>query len=281
MEKPFDTRHILSPIDGSLSEIVAAAALLPTERVIELLELGAIYVGGSRASENAELQAGTYVRVHLKPKRYPVEGIRWAEHVVYQDEHMVLVDKPKNIPVHPMVDNKIENVAVLLARHLEQPLYVTQRLDILTRGLFVLAKTKDFQRAFNGLLNEKRVEKIYSARTESPPPLGRLKHYMLESPRSPKTIALEPGSEGTWLECVLSVSRFTAADTAQPSFDAEIELITGRTHQIRAQLSFAGAPLAGDRLYGSERPSSEFQLVCKRLNFENPLTQQRHDFTIL
>ena len=277
MERPFDTRHILSPSKGPLSKIVQAAVLVPTERVMDLLNLGSIYVDGVRAEGDRDISAGTYVRVHLKPKRYPVEGIKWADRIVFQNDDFLIVNKPKNIPVHPMLDNKIENVAVQLARHLGYPLFVTQRLDVGTEGLFLLAKTKDFQRRFNGLLKDKKVFKRYVARAEGRVREGHHSHFMFVSPRSPKIMADKPGPVGEWIDCHLKVIECLPRDGF---FETSIELITGRTHQIRAQLAHMGVPLRGDRLYGSQAPGGEFFLVCDRLSFEDPETRSKHDFSL-
>lgn len=277
MERPFDTRHILSPLDGRLSEIAASAALVPTERVMELINLGAIYVDEKRVDKDFDITAGTYIRLHLKPKRYPTSGIKWTKHVVFQNEHMVVVNKPPRIPVHPMLDNKTENVAVQLGEHLGHQLFVTQRLDIGTQGLFVLAKTKEFQRLFNSMLAEKRVYKAYRARIEKQVETGLHRHFMLESPKSPKIMQAAPGDEGTWHECQLKILSCRALESN--SYDAEIELITGRTHQIRAQLAFMGSPLFGDRLYGSEE-KSELDLVCHRLSFQDPMTNVERKFQL-
>lgn len=257
--------------------VLADAAGVPTKRVMELLELGSVYVEGRRAHSDEVIAEGTYVRLHLKPKRYDVTQIDWARSVVFEDEHMLVADKPKGVPVHPMVDNIVENVATQIGRALETPLHVTQRLDVLTSGLIVFAKTKVFQRAFNQMLKDKLIYKRYAATLEKPVAVGEHRHFMLESMRAPKVIAGSARPEGTWLECLLRVLSCEPADDA---FQASIELVTGRTHQIRAQLAHLGAPLRGDRLYDSTSPESDFSLRAVELRFTHPLTNTSQRFLL-
>jgi 23S rRNA pseudouridine1911/1915/1917 synthase len=278
--RPYDTRHILSPKRGALIDLLSDAAQIPTERVMELLKLGSVYVEGERVHQNISIAEGTYLRIHLKPKRYAVTEIAWEKKIIFENDDLVVVNKPKGVPVHAMVDNVVENVAEQLSRARKIPLYVTQRLDVLTEGLFVLAKTKDFQRAFNKMLKEKRISKTYSARIESDIPVGLKEHFILDSPKAPKLIRdSKPENDGqTWLLCQLEV--LACRPTNDQDYEAEVNLITGRTHQIRAQFSHLGFPLVGDRLYGSERTVADFRLVCTKLSFEHPFNKQELRFHI-
>ncbi|HEX4925060.1 MAG TPA: RluA family pseudouridine synthase [Bdellovibrionales bacterium] len=267
----------MSQREGRLSAILEEAAGVPTKRVMELLALGSVYVEGRRTHEDKHIEEGTYLRLHLKPKRYDLSKIDWSACRVFEDEHMLVVDKPKGVPVHPMVDNVVENVASQLSLRLKTPLYVTQRLDVVTSGLLVFAKTKEFQRTFNQMLKDKLIYKRYAALLEKPVAFGEYAHYMLESPRAPKTIADRPGPEGTWMECVLRV--LDGADQ-RGHFLVHIELVTGRTHQIRAQLAHLGSPLWGDRMYGSEGPEGELHLRAVELRFTHPSTGASQRFLL-
>jgi 23S rRNA pseudouridine1911/1915/1917 synthase len=115
----------------------------------------------------------------------------------------------------------------------------------------VLAKTREYQSEFNRLLLERKVKKRYRALVTTPPPLGRHVHYMEPTERGPKTVSAEPMPG--WLECVLTVVNIQRGDLAGP-VDIEINLETGRTHQIRAQLAALGSPIVGDTQYGSNVP---------------------------
>jgi 23S rRNA pseudouridine1911/1915/1917 synthase len=213
-----------------------------------LISFGAVYLDRQRVRSNQPVFSGQYIRVHIQPKRFPVAGINWHSRIVVHNGDFVVVNKPSGVPVHATVDNACENVLYQLSDFLGTPLYITQRLDTEVSGLLVLAKTKAFQREFNGLLVERKVKKRYRALVTAAPALGRYVHYLESSKRSPKAVHTTEGPNSQ--RCALTVLNVRPIRTVS-QFDVEIDLETGRTHQIRAQLSAMGSPIVGDALYGS------------------------------
>jgi 23S rRNA pseudouridine1911/1915/1917 synthase len=247
----YGVKHILSPRSGLLNDTLISSLDISFDEVNELLKLGSIYLEGVRTRENCEILEGAYIRAHTKPRRFPKNDYNWEERLLFRDENFVVVNKPAGLPVHPSVDNCLENLQMYLSAHLQQDLFVTHRLDVPTSGLIVLARNRDFLPLFNHLLASRAVKKFYRARvhgiklTE-----GLVTHYMEPSPRAPKTVSSKP--QPAWQECqlrILSVENF--ADVNEQ--DVRIELLTGRTHQIRAQLSALGAPICGDVMYGAPK----------------------------
>lgn len=271
----YGVRHFLSPKSGLVSEAVVSSLEISRENFLELLHLGSIYVAGKRILEDIEVEFETYIRVHTKPRRFPHEIQDWSARLVFQNEDFVVVNKPAAIPVHASVDNRVENLHQYLMTYLHQELFVTHRLDVPTRGLIVFAKTKRFQSEFNALLIDRAVEKIYHARAHGTQLVSQIYvHYMEPSPRAPKTVS-ETRVAG-WQECRLRVMS-AAESLAHPGFqDLKIELLTGRTHQIRAQLSALRAPIRGDVQYGAAAcyPHEEIDLTAISLRFG------KHYFTL-
>lgn len=222
----------------------------------DLLNLGAIYQDKKRIFRDRPLKKGDYIRVHLQPKRFDVASINWKACVVHDGPDFLVVNKPAGFPVHATLDNNIENVLQQMRNVLRIQLFVTQRLDVPVSGLVVFGKTAEFQALFNRLLLERRVMKRYEAVTDSELPIGLLVHYMEPSERAPRRVSVQ--EHPNWQKCELKVWRCESFEQeGRKLWKSEIELLTGRTHQIRAQLGELGSPIVGDSMYGSK--SSDIQ----------------------
>jgi len=245
-------RHYLSDGESTLLEFLVHRVALTTEQAKRLLLFGAVYHNRERILCDRSLSPGEYIRVHIEPKRFPADAVDWPASVVQETDEFVVVNKPAGVPVHATVDNRLENVLYQLGSALHTTFYITQRLDTDVCGLLVLAKTREFQRQFNQLLIERRVKKTYRALVASRPALGRHVHYMNISDRSPKTVSTV--NAANTVECVLRINdvKPVPCSGSETCFDVEIDLETGRTHQIRAQLSAMGSPVVGDAMYGSK-----------------------------
>jgi len=213
-----------------------------------LIGFGAIYLDGIRVTSDCLLSPGQYIRVHRDPRRFPVDGIDWLERIIHKHPDFIVVNKPAGIPVHATVDNQIENVVHQL-RLAFGPVYITHRLDTDVGGVMVFARTPEFQRRFNRLLMDRKVWKRYRALVTTACDIGRHIHYIAPERRSPKQVSAGP--QPNWLECAL---RVISVNPVREAFAVEIDLETGRTHQIRAQLAALGSPIIGDTAYGSLTP---------------------------
>ncbi len=273
----YGVRHILSPQSGLISDILINTLALNSIEIQFLLNIGGVYLNGKRISEDLSIPTGAYLRIHTKPRRFPVLDIDWKNLIVYSNEDFLIVNKPSGIPVHASVDNLQENLHFSFQKELAIPLFVTHRLDVPTRGLILFAKSAVFQNAFNTLLAERKIKKTYVALVEGHHiSTGIIRHYMQPSPRAPKNVCstAQPG----WQECLLEIS----SSTNQPGglSELKINLLTGRTHQIRAQLAAQGAPIVGDVAYGAKKAYSEdkIELEARELEFTCPKTEKGFAF---
>jgi 23S rRNA pseudouridine1911/1915/1917 synthase len=239
--------HHITNEETSVSKCLAKHFGLDSPRIGELFDLGAIYSNKKRVFEDRKLPRGAYLRIHLKPKRFPVDTVDWQAVLLHEEKEFVIVNKPFGIPVHATLDNNRDNLLYQLRERTRKPLLVTARLDINVSGLLLFAKTSSFQRQFNQWLLERKIGKRYSAIVEKNVAAGHYTHFMEPSERCPKKLSADPSPN--WLRCELSV---LSTSVWREVFQTDIELHTGRTHQIRAQMSALGAPILGDRMYGSK-----------------------------
>jgi 23S rRNA pseudouridine1911/1915/1917 synthase len=274
----YGVKHIISPMSGSVRDVLLSILELNAQEVDFLIHLGSIYLNHCRIAENVSVSSGDYLRVHTKPRRFPKGNTDFTKRIIFQNEHFVVVNKVSGIPVHGSVDNIQENLQSYMEEALKQKLYVTHRLDVPTNGLIVYAKTVEFQTAFNKLLIAREIKKIYRAKIEGKAPTKKiLTHYMEPSPRAPKTVSHD--AKEKWQECVLEILETTEQETGT---ELRIHLHTGRTHQIRAQLGYEKSPIVGDHAYGAEKRWDEerIELTACELEFVNPLTGDHHLFKI-
>lgn len=256
----YGVKHFYCTHSGPLSEVIAADLQISLTSAEDLISLGSVYVENQRCSQVSLLiSEKTYLRVHTKPRRFPLTLFQESFCLIGENEDFVVLHKPSGLPVHGTVDNLQENFQALAEEKLQQKLLVTHRLDVPTEGLIVFAKNLEFQSAFNQLLKQKAVRKIYSAvLVGAEPPVGLWVHYMKPSPRAPKEVSGFAVS-ADWQKCELNLNSRTEINSH--SYLVEIELLTGRTHQIRAQSSALGCPVQYDVQYGAAAHPNRSDLI--------------------
>jgi 23S rRNA pseudouridine1911/1915/1917 synthase len=253
---------------------------------------------GSRARAQSLIDAER-VRVdgHLRPKRHavrPGERIEVNERepapeakrvdvpftVAYEDEHLLVVDKPAGVVVHPARGHPTGTLAQGLAGRGaggDEPWRagIVHRLDRNTSGLLVVAKSDSVHRALKALLAARRLRREYLALVDGRPsaragtieaPIGRHRRQRVLM----SIDSAEPREARTHFE----IERLLAHATL-----LRVVLDTGRTHQIRVHLAAIGHPVCGDRQYGGpSRYGLKRQFLhAARLAFEHPVTHDAVD----
>lgn len=191
--------------------------------------------------------------------------------ILYEDSLLLALNKPAGMPAQA---DKTGDPAVLqwAESHCELPLHPVHRLDRPASGVLLLAKTKAGMTALQRQFQEQLVEKEYLAVVAAPPPEpeGTLIHFLQKNSaqnRATAHTAQTPGSERAELHYRLLGS----SDRYHLLY---IRLVTGRHHQIRAQLAAIGCPIKGDVKYGARRSNRDrsIHLHAWRLAFEHPGT---------
>ena len=242
-----------------------------------LIEEGLVRVDGaeecspSRKAHGGERIEARLIEERLEPEDIPITG-------VFEDEHLLVVDKPAGLVVHPGAGNRSGTlVNALLSRGIaggedpERP-GVVHRLDRDTSGLMVVAKNEEAYSGLVAALGQRRVGRVYRTLVvgEGLPVTGTVDSLVGRDPANPTLMAAGVGKP--------AVTHFEVLREAAGHAMLTVRLETGRTHQIRVHLSAIGYPVYADPLYGSPVPDRRLWLHAERLSFEHPITGEKLEF---
>lgn len=232
----------------------AAAKLFPEysrSRIQEWIRRGELTLSGKQSKPNLKMCGGEELVVLAEPEAQA----NWQPQaldldIVYEDEHLLVVNKQAGLVVHPAAGNYEGTLLNGLLHYLPELEVVPRagivhRLDKDTTGLMVVAKTLSAQTSLVAQLQQRSVKRIYRALTCGHCPFeGRVEAPIGRDSRDRKKMAVveRGGKEAITTYKVLSRLGYVSL--------VELSLATGRTHQIRVHMSYLGFPLVGDPLYG-------------------------------
>ena len=204
-----------------------------------------------------------------------------ASQIVYEDNHMMVVNKKVGQLVQGDKtgdESLLELIKNFIKIRDEKPgnvyLGLVHRIDRPTSGLVIYAKTSKALSRLTQMVKNREVQKTYWALVpkEMIPQSQRLVHYLKKNEKNNKAIVFPKVTDGA-KEAILTYDLIKVLDNYQL---LEIDLETGRHHQIRAQLSKIGAPIKGDLKYGSPRsnPDGGISLHARKLEFVHPVTKE-------
>jgi len=247
-----------------------------------LIEKGAVLVNGTPWKKREKPSSGDEIEVcfQLTPE-IALEAENIPLEILFEDDHLLAVNKPAGMVVHPAPGHPKSTFVNALLYHCKNlelagsdPLRpgIVHRLDKDTSGVLIAAKTSEAHRALVGLFSERKIQKTYLAVAVGSPPEGRLSAPMKRHFTRRQEMAVDPtGKEAISDIKVLKKSEILSL--------VEIGLITGRTHQIRVHLKHLKTPVLGDAVYGSESSNQKFglsrqMLHAARTKFIHPFTGQ-------
>ena len=263
--------------DGQRLDRLAAGTLGLSRGVVRrLLDGGSLLVDGRRESASYRVRTGEMVEADvpdegLGPEEIPVP-------IVFEDEHLIVVDKPAGLVVHPGAGNPSGTlVNALLDRGIsggEDPSRpgVVHRLDRDTSGLMVLARGEPAYSRLVGMMSRREVGRVYRAVVVGTglPETGTVDAPVGRDPDNPTLMAAGVGKE--------AVTHFQKLAEADGHTMLRVRLETGRTHQIRVHLAAIGFPVYADPLYGKPMPGRRLWLHAERLSFPHPATGEQRGF---
>jgi 23S rRNA pseudouridine1911/1915/1917 synthase len=277
----------------------ALAASIPTlsrERLKSLIRSGAVDSGGTllrdpalkvRGTENLQLAVPEPEPAHNEPQDIPLR-------VVFEDEHLLVVDKPAGLVVHPAAGNRDGTLVNALLHHCGGSLSgiggvarpgIVHRIDKDTSGLLVVAKTDVAHEGLARQFAAHSIDRRYLAIVSGVPKTadGTVDAPLARSAANRKKIAIVAGRRGK-----RAVTHWRRVSVLRDAALVECRLETGRTHQVRVHMASIGHPLVGDPVYGRAGKTHgkllkdlQFHrqaLHAAELGFIHPVTKRRLSF---
>ena len=270
-----------------------ALPLLPPALAQKYIRIKRVKVNGGRAQRDQRLQEGDVLQLYINDEFFdkPSEENMFLTlfkprlTVVYEDEHLLLADKPQGMVVHADETEKVNT----LINHIQAYLYqkrewnprwenaftpaLCNRIDRNTGGIVIAAKNAETLRIINQKIRDREIDKRYLCITVGTPrpPQGEVSCFLLKDEKKKQVAVYHrpvPGGK-------TAITRYRTLENRRELSLLEVELLTGRTHQIRATMADLGCPLLGDGKYGDGQVNRRYgetrqALYSYRLTFDFP-----------
>jgi 23S rRNA pseudouridine1911/1915/1917 synthase len=274
---PLRTFDVTPTEAGERLDLLAARRLGTSRSAVQrIIQKSLLLVDGEEAAASYKVRGGERVEA-----RMPEEGISPEEipvPVIFEDEHLLVVDKPTGIVVHPGAGNRSGTlVNALLGRGIaggedsDRP-GVVHRLDRDTSGLMVLAKGEPAYSRLIAMMSGRKVRRVYRAVVvgEGLPETGTVDSPVGRNPENPTLMAAGIGRT--------AVTHFEVIQEVAGHAMLKVWIETGRTHQIRVHLSAIGHPAYADPHYGTAVAGRRLWLHAENLAFVHPVTVEELSF---
>ena len=244
-----------------------------------LFDTGSVLVDGAGAEKSRRLTGGEEVtlRVPESTARGPLDPEDVGLRIAYEDDHLLVVDKPAGVVVHPSAGHGTGTLvhgllALGAAGGEEDRPGIVHRLDRDTSGLLVVARSDEAHARLKRLVQRRELEREYLTLVRGRPRsrAGRIEAPIGRDRRDPTRHSLETDRPRE------AVTHFELVEQIDQHALLRVRLETGRTHQIRVHLAAIGLPVVGDPLYGAPDPALGRQFLhATRLAFKHPFTGER------
>lgn len=268
----------------TVTEVLKGPLLLSNRMINRLTRSRGIRLNGSMPWLNRVLKTGDRLQVAVRPREKAdqrADPVSFA--VIYEDEDWMVVDKPSGIKVHPTQPDQGGTLTNGILHYWKET-YGTEgivrpvhRLDRDTSGLLLVAKYAYAHQLMDRELRQKRIGRIYwavvSGRMGECGTSGTIDAPIAKAPDHPLRRQVDPDGDH-------AVTHYRVLKQSGEATLLQLELDTGRTHQIRVHLAHLGFPLIGDKLYrGSTRHLQRQALHARHLHFTHPLKGEEMTFT--
>lgn len=271
---------------GRLDKYISEHSDLSRSRVQELLTSGDILVNSKQEKPSYKVAIGDKISVHV-PKLVPlnVEPEDIPLDIVYEDNDVIVVNKPQGMVVHPSAGHPNHTLVNALMNHTKELAAspegfrpgIVHRIDKDTSGLLMIAKNTQARESLESQLAHKTNKRVYLAIVHGnfKGASGTIDAPIARNPKERKKMAVVESGKA-------AVTHFKVLEQYPNYALVSCQLETGRTHQIRVHMKYIGHPLAGDPLYGPKKTlkgHGQF-LHAKILGFKQPKTGQWLEFQV-
>ena len=261
---------------------------LSRSRLQSLIKEGHIKLNGKKTKPSQPIGIGDIIGVTIPPLREATAQPEEMDlEVLFEDEHLIVVNKPHGLVVHPAAGNPSGTLVNALLYHckelsgiggVERP-GIVHRLDKDTSGCIVAAKSDASHKKLVDNFSERKVSKIYLAVVDGIPSLdsGRIENNIARDSRDRQKMAVVPPPRGK-----VAITEYEKKIRSKDATLVQCNLLTGRTHQIRVHMKSIGTPILGDPIY-ARTSKQKFQtdrlmLHAWKLGFKHPITKQDYQF---
>ncbi|MBQ8392420.1 MAG: RluA family pseudouridine synthase [Clostridia bacterium] len=253
-----------------------------------MIDDGLVLVNGRAEAKNYKLRAGDEIEIEEEEAELlSAEAENIPLDIVYEDEHIIVVNKPSGMVVHPAPGNASGTLVNALMYHCKGSLSaingvirpgIVHRIDKDTSGLLVVAKNDDAHIFLSSLLKDHGIKRVYHAIVTGhfKSDTGTVNAPIGRCPSDRKRMAVIAGGRE-------AVTHYSTVCEYKSFTHAKMELETGRTHQIRVHMSHIGHPIIGDTVYGGGKTPFEKAnasllngqcLHARELSFPHPVTKE-------
>lgn len=265
-------------------DVFLQGAMEDTSRaaVQKFIDEGCIEINGKKILKSGtKLKGNEEIKAEIPEKEIPVlKGENIPLNIIYEDEHIAVINKPSDMTVHPAQDNYSGTLVNALLYHFDTLSNINEdnirpgivhRLDKDTSGLIIIAKTNEAHEKLVEMFQSKIMKKTYVAvcKGNFKNKSGRLENLIGRDPFDRKKMAVVEinGKE--------AITNYEVIDEVQDFSLLKVNIETGRTHQIRVHMKYLNHPILGDSTYGSPSKIIGRQMLhAYMLEFVHPMTRE-------
>lgn len=272
---------------GRLDKFIADNSYISRSYAVKLCDDGLVFIDGKPVLKKHKVNSGETVKISVpEPAEISVEGEDIPLDIVYEDNDVIVINKPQGMCVHPAVGNESGTLVNALVYHCGDELSaingvirpgIVHRIDKDTSGLLAAAKNNEAHLKLSEQLKERKAVRKYTALVNGniKEDSGTINKPIARNPADRKKMAVVQGGRE-------AVTHFNVLERFGQYTLIECILETGRTHQIRVHMASIGHSIVGDPVYGIKKEKFNLQgqlLHAKTIGFVHPRTGEMMQFT--